>query len=178
MPLSTSGRFRVVHSGDVKIDENLDNLPQPFIVHRAQVIPGDEETVAAMRDPAFQPSETVILAEPPRLQSQPAAGSDRVEVVSYAPERIVADAELAGDGYLVLMDTYYPGWEARVDGRTVPILRANLIGRAVELPAGRHRIELDYRPQSFHLGAIVSLASLLAVAFALGWALLRRRRQR
>ena len=176
VPLSTSGRFRVVHSGDVKIYENLDNLSRPFIVHQAQVIPGDAEAVTVMRDPSFQPAQTVILAEQPRVQGQPGAGADRVEVMSYTPERVVVNAGLAGDGYLVLMDTYYPGWEARLDGQPVPIYRANLIGRAVELPAGRHQIEFDYRPQTFRLGAIISLVSLVLVAIGLAWALLRRRK--
>ncbi len=182
--LSTSGHFRLVYSGDVKIYENLDNLPRAFIVHQAQVLAEDTEIVAAMRDPSFDPTSTVILAQPAGLQDEittagksPAAqqvsvGNNSVKIVSYAPEQVVLDADASAPGYLVLADTYYPGWEASVDGQSVPIYRANLIARAIELPAGRHRIEFNYRPRPFYIGAAISLVSLLAVVIGLLWSVL------
>ncbi|MCK4299746.1 MAG: hypothetical protein KAX80_09440, partial [Planctomycetes bacterium] len=59
--VSTEGRFQLVHSGDVKIYENLDSLPRAFVVHRARVL-DDEAAIAAMKDPAFRPENEVILA--------------------------------------------------------------------------------------------------------------------
>jgi uncharacterized membrane protein YfhO len=49
---------------------------------------------------------------------------------------------------LVLHDTYYPGWIAEVDGRSVPILRADVLFRGVELDAGRHRVVFRFAPLS------------------------------
>jgi len=51
--VSTAGHFRLVHSGDVKIYQNLDVLPRAFVVHRARVIEDDEAAVAAMQDESF-----------------------------------------------------------------------------------------------------------------------------
>ena len=171
--LPTSGNFRLVYSGDVKIYENLDNLPRAFTVHEARVIGDAAETIAAMRAPAFQPDTTVILSESPNLQGEKTAEGETVEIVTYAPEHVVLDVEATGDGYLVLTDTYYPGWRARVDGEEVPIFRANLTSRAVELPAGRHRVEFEYRPRVLYLGLAISLGSLLLVVFGLIWTALR-----
>ena len=70
------------------------------------------------------------------------------------------------DGYLVVADTWYPGWVASVDGTEVPIERANLLFRAVRVPAGDHVVEFRYGPESVRLGAIVSGVSIV-VAFAL-----------
>ena len=171
--LPTSGNFRLVYSGDVKIYENLDNLPRAFIVHKARVIGDDAEAIAAMRASPFQPDATVILSESPKLQGEEAAEDETVKVVTYAPEHVILDVEATGDGYLVLTDSYYPGWEARVDGEPVPIYRANLTSRAVELPAGRHQVEFEYRSHVLYLGLAISLGSLLLVMFGLVWAAVR-----
>ena len=195
--VSTEGRFRVVHSGDVKIYENLDSLPRAFAVHRARVL-DDEAAIAAMKDPAFRPEQEVILApttQPLRRDCQipqlgcsdklSTAGSgdpagalagDEVEVLSYEPERIVISANLAEEGYLVLTDAYYPGWRALTDGLETPIYRANLLFRAVYLPAGQHRVEFIYDPTSFKLGAAISLTALLGLAAGLAVLTGRRRK--
>jgi uncharacterized membrane protein YfhO len=98
-----------------------------------------------------------------------------VKIVSYEPERVIIEADLASEGYLILTDTYYPGWRARVDGKESPIMRANLLFRAISLPAGQHEVEFSYEPASSKIGAAVSLATLLAIVVGLGWWLIRRR---
>ncbi len=172
--VSTEGRFRLVHSGDVKVYENLDSLPRAFVVHRAQVL-DDEAAIAAMQDPAFRPENEVILASgrrevlslpfiPPRAGGdEGGVGKDEVELLSYEPERVVISANLAADGYLVLTDAHYPGWRALTDGLETPIYRADLLFRAVYLPAGQHRVEFIYDPLSFKLGAAISLVALLGL---------------
>jgi uncharacterized membrane protein YfhO len=52
----------------------------------------------------------------------------------------------------LLLDTYFPGWKATVDGRTTPIYRADYNFRAVSLPEGAHTVTFTYRPLSFRLG--------------------------
>jgi len=67
-------------------------------------------------------------------------------------------------GWLVLNDTYYPGWRAAVDGQPAEILRANALARAVAVPAGEHRVEFVYDPLSVKIGALVSLVTLCVIA--------------
>jgi len=161
--VSTEGRFRLVHSGDVKIYENLDGPPRAFVVHRARTL-DDEATIAAMKDPAFRPEEEIILAPGEQgVLSLEATGEDRVEILSYEPERIVISAELGEEGYLVLTDAHYPGWRCIVDGLEIPIYRADLLFRAVYLPAGQHRVEFVYDPLSLKVGAAISLVALLSL---------------
>jgi len=63
----------------------------------------------------------------------------------------------------VLADSWYPGWNAFVNGQPAPIQRANVIFRAVRIEPGTHDIVFEYRPLSFALGASISAASLLIV---------------
>lgn len=77
----------------------------------------------------------------------------------------MVEAVAGRDGYLVLGESWAPGWRAWVDGRAAPILRANSVHRAVAIPPGRHQVEFRYVPADFRLGLYVSgvaLAVLLA----------------
>ncbi|MBC8249650.1 MAG: YfhO family protein [Anaerolineales bacterium] len=169
MVVSTEGRFRLVHSGDVKIYENLDNLPRAFVVHRARVL-DDEAAIVAMKDPSFRPEKEVILASGGQGVLSPRdGGGDEVEILSYEPERVVISANLAEEGYLVLTDAYYPDWQVLTDGLETPIYRTNLLFRAVYLPAGQHRVEFIYDPLSFKHGAVISLTALLGLVAGIAW---------
>jgi uncharacterized membrane protein YfhO len=65
---------------------------------------------------------------------------------------------------VVIVDAYDPGWRAWVDGRETSVLRANVAFRAVAVGAGRHEVELRYRPRALGAGIAVSALSLLALA--------------
>ena len=177
--ISDQGRFRLAHSGDVKIYENLDVLPRAFIVHRA-VVAGDDETVLAlMQDAAFDPVVEIVLTADERkrqlvgvIGEQAIGDSASTHIVSYKPEAVEIEAELTTPGYLVLTDAWYPGWEATVDGEPAPIQRADLLFRAVALDAGRHRIVFTFRPVSLRTGAGVSLAGLVGLIVVVAQSLL------
>ena len=76
---------------------------------------------------------------------------------------------------LVCLDTYAPGWEVKVDGRPNKILRANYMFRAVALSAGEHKVEFNYLPRSFVVGAMVSGLTLLALGVSLSFTVKGRR---
>lgn len=165
--LSTIGRYRLVHSGDVKIYENLDNLPRALVVGHARAVSSDEEALAAMRAPEFRADRVVILHDAadvaePGGDTGPAR-TGRADVLVYEPERVVVRTESVGDAYLVLADTWYPGWAAMIDGRSAPIMRANLVFRAVALPPGVHEVEFRYDARVVKLGAVVSGATLIGM---------------
>jgi uncharacterized membrane protein YfhO len=77
--------------------------------------------------------------------------------VSYQRNAVEIEVESPEGGILVLHDIYYPGWEATVNGARQPILRANVLFRGVEVPAGRHKVAFEFRPLS--LGNLVAAAS-------------------
>jgi uncharacterized membrane protein YfhO len=80
----------------------------------------------------------------------------------------------AADGYLLLADAWYPGWRASVDGREAPILRADLVFRAVFLAAGDHVVQFNYAPQSFQMGLWVSVTAILVLVAVWTWGWLTR----
>ncbi len=153
--ISDRGRFRLVHSGDVKVYENLDVLPRAFIVHRARALdafPAD-----------FDPKAEIIVEGGPELDVH-AGGPESVRITACEPERVEIEVKMTAPGYLVLTDAHYPGWRAWVDGREVSIATANLLFRAVYLEVGEHRVEFRFQPRSLWLGAVISLGALVGIA--------------
>jgi uncharacterized membrane protein YfhO len=99
-----------------------------------------------------------------------AARPERVvpaKLVHYDANRVEIVAETPGPAVLVLADTYYPGWQAIVDGRAAPVLAANGLVRAVPLPdGGRHVVEIRFRPPLVLAGGLMSLGSIALLGLA------------
>lgn len=69
-----------------------------------------------------------------------------VRIVRYTDTEIEIEAVSPDGGYVVLNDVWHPWWFAAVDGRPAPVLRANVLFRAVPVPAGTSRVSLTFRP--------------------------------
>jgi hypothetical protein len=92
-----------------------------------------------------------------------------VTIVAEEPEALTVETSSSGPAYLVLSDSFDPGWSATLDGRPVPIRPAYLAFRAVYLPAGTHRVEFTYRPAGFRAGLILSSIGLTVCLVLLVW---------
>ncbi|MCB9422555.1 MAG: YfhO family protein [Ardenticatenaceae bacterium] len=155
------GHYRLLHSGDVKIYENLDVLPRAFLVADWQWVVDEETAVTHMQQPDFNPRKTAVLLGDGRLVSgQLADEGTAVSVVTYEPEQVVLQVESQSEALLVLTDTNYPGWQAAIDGQPVPIFTADVLFRAIAVPAGRHEIVFSFVSQSFVNGRLLSLLGL------------------
>jgi hypothetical protein len=89
--------------------------------------------------------------------------SGTVEIVLDQPNRIRLTLHTSQATTLLLLDTYYPGWEATVDGKPVEIRRVHRAFRGVEVQAGDHTVEWTYFPRTFVTGAALSVISLILV---------------
>jgi hypothetical protein len=96
------------------------------------------------------------------LPDQPLAA----EVTSYAPTAIDVRVEAPDAGYLVLSETWYPGWTATVNGQDTPIEMVNGAFRAVEVPVGTSQVSLRYRPLSLIWGLALAAVGLVLVVLA------------
>ncbi|MGA2181531.1 MAG: YfhO family protein [Bryobacteraceae bacterium] len=97
------------------------------------------------------------------------AAREPVAVARPDSDDVILTATLGCRGLVVLSDTMYPGWEARVDGRPVDIHEAWGALRSVAVDAGIHKVEMRYRPASVRFGAGLSAVGLLACLALLAW---------
>lgn len=84
-----------------------------------------------------------------------------VQLLSYAPNKVVLHSATDGDAYLYVSDTWYSGWRAYVDGNETRIYKANLAFRAVRIPAGQHTIVFRYLPVSLFLGLFLTVLGIV-----------------
>jgi hypothetical protein len=99
-----------------------------------------------------------------------------IKIVEVTPPFLKYESESAANGFAVFSEIYYPkGWTATIDGKEVPILRADYVLRALEIPAGKHEIEFRFEPKPYVIGNKITMASswilLLVVLGSLGWTL-------
>ncbi|MCY4107880.1 MAG: YfhO family protein, partial [Chloroflexi bacterium] len=109
------------------------------------------------------------------------AGNARGEarVVSYEAGRIGVAVDTTENAILVVGDAIYPGWKVRIDGEEAPVMRANMLFKAVPVPAGSHEVAFSYESNAFLLGTRISIASLVALlAAAVALVLWDRRKAR
>jgi hypothetical protein len=132
----------------------------------------DESALALLTAGSVDPAREVLLGSGGPPVRRPGR-AESVRLLRLAADRLVAEVELSQDGYLVFVENHDPAWQARVDGRPSPVLRANVAFLATPVPQGRHQVELRYAPNSVRLGVAVSGAGALAAATGL---LLRPRR--
>lgn len=130
----------------------------------------------------LNPATTAVLstqgmgenAEPKDIRT----GEGLIYLTEYAPNALRYVSESNEGGLGVFSEIYYPnGWKAFVDGEEVPVLRANYVLRAIEIPAGRHEITFRYDPPVFKTGKILSRVSSILIFALLALALLQYARQ-
>ncbi len=127
-----------------------------------------EATANAVRDVSFDPRRELLMepvpgrAEPP--SGSRAAAATRCEITSYGDGRVVIEVDQTDPAPVALLDAYFSGWTATVNGNPAPIYPAWGFARAVPLPAGRSAVEFRYRVPGFRTGLLFTAAAALLVA--------------
>ncbi len=193
------GQFRtkpqykpVFRDAESVVYQNTAALPRAYVVTRAIERTASNSILADMLERSFDPHEEVLLEDPAQAGFQagaqspgrvPALASQRplfrpAQVSEPSAQDTLVDYDAPESGYLVLTDSYYPGWQAYLDGKVVPVYRANYLFRAVRAPAGKHQVQFRYEPPLLELGLKVSVATLLGLAALVAvpelWAAVRR----
>jgi len=155
------------------IYRNDDALPRAFAVYQAKVLDRRDWARFAAELQSLDPRQTVLLEEtpvslPPGQEPCPKCLGDEVRRLDYTPNQVTIQVLMADDGFLVLGDSYFPGWQAAVDGQESKIYRADGNFRAVAVPAGEHKVVFKYSPLSFRLGLFTSAMAAIVVLLALG----------
>jgi hypothetical protein len=153
-----------------------DYYPRALWAGQAEAVDSVEEAIALGRAGDYDPTEVIYL----ELTDHPASVTGRADsrgsarITTYLPQQVVIEVNAPASGWVYLDDVWYPGWQAKVNGRSTPLYRANGAFRAVPVPAGQAIVEMTYQSTYLNAGVGVALATFVTVAL-LVW--MGRRRQ-
>lgn len=146
-----------------------------WFVDKVSYVDNANEEIDALKD--ILPTETAVVDV--RFKEQLKGVTEgykdslsTVRLTSYEPNRLVYETSSPKDGVVVFSEIYYPGWQATIDGQPIDIARADYILRAMNVPAGKHTIEMWFDPTSLHTTesiAYAALAFLLIGVMILVW---------
>ena len=145
----------------VKVYENPGAFPRAWIVHEAVAIERDDQIRPTLDAANFDPGHrTLVKGTAPQLES--CEVTETASLIERQPGRVVLEADLKCRGMLIEADTFFPGWLATIDGKPARLYEAYGFLRGVVVEAGRHRIEMRYRPKSVYWGASLTALGLIA----------------
>jgi hypothetical protein len=172
---SEDSRLVMVDSGTILICQNPFAKPRAFMSYRTEVAKNDSDLIRKLLSPDLD-GFTAFFEQPPiaHLERFPQPIRNEVKPIKIEDNALTFDVTTDSSGYLILSDTYYPGWICTIDSREVAIQRTNYSMRAVYLPAGRHLVHYEFKPYTYEIGKWVSLLTLLGVCVTFGVSLRRR----
>jgi O-antigen/teichoic acid export membrane protein len=174
-----NARYTLVYEEEVRIYRNDDYLPRAFVVYTAEVIEDDESMRQELQ--RLDPRERVLLSSrPPDEYLQPSSNGlsepvPQVRILNYDINDVLVEADVPRAGWLVLADSYFPGWKAFLrlaedQEQELEIYRADYNFRAVHLEPGHNVVRFRYSPMSFKLGLYASfMAAVVVLAVAGFW---------
>lgn len=162
-------------AGSAYIYRGTGARPRARLLGRPVYAAGEAEAMTALDRLGHEVVDRLVVEDPDRPLAagsgpDPDPGrSGTARIVRDEPEHVVVTVDSRADAYLVLADTFDPGWSATLDGRSVPIRAAWVAFRAVFVPAGHHAVVFRYEPAGFRLGLATSVLGALVALGCLLW---------
>jgi len=165
-------KYTLAYESDTAlIFENRAARPRAYLAASALPVAPDDWAITRLTDRPLDLASTVLVERPAdagativdRATVEPLAAHEGAEIIRAHPDEVVVRVRADAPRYLVLADSYSPGWHATVDGAPVTIERANYLFRAVAVPAGDHTVVWQYRPTSLLVGGAVSVGAVLVM---------------
>jgi len=143
--LRSDNLVKIFQEGETRVYENKKTLPRAFFVERVKTAAGKKEAIEEMFKEDFNPAETAVVEAENSLgvnrNPPPRWTKGKAEVVNYSENQVVIQTDNLGNGFLVLTDSFYPSWHAKIDGRETIIYRTDFAFRGIIVPKGKHTIE-------------------------------------
>jgi len=162
-----------------QVQRNPSALGNAWFVNEVQKVQNPDQEINALT--GLNPTTTAVVdaSKFPLAKTSYNAPGSTIILTKYEPDALTYRATATADAFVVFSEIYYAdGWNAYLDGKLVPHLRANYVLRAMPLPAGTHTIEFKFEPTEYAIGNTVSLVSSVLLILLLVGAVVYAVRQK
>jgi hypothetical protein len=163
-------QFTEIYNDEVLIYKNNKSFPRAYVVHEIVWSDDEESTIKEMKLAGFDPRKVaVITSKEKQLVLEQKNNLDKVDWVSQSDSKLVLNTASDSDGYLVISNIFYPGWNVYVDDKKENVYQTDLAFSGLFLPKGNHLVIFRYEPFSYTLGFFVSLSTVGMVLIFWFW---------
>jgi hypothetical protein len=146
--------------GPLILYERSNPVARAFFVDRVVTVRSPEEALTAMDDLDMR---SAAVVETDAAIPQTTAPGDAIRDIDASPGSLHFSTHTRGQRFAVVSEVWHPGWSASVDGHPVSLRRTDHALLGLEIPPGKHRVDLSFTPPAWKLGICISLASLVVV---------------
>ena len=162
-------KYLITQDGQHAIPRNT-ALGNAWFVSSIKVVENADEEIQYLGNESFNPKEIAVVDVSKFDVPLAKENTGKITLTSYEPNHLVYETKNASDGFAVFSEIYYPkGWNAYIDGVKSEYIKANYLLRAMNIPAGDHKVEFKFEPASFYTGEKIALVfSILLTLIVLG----------
>ena len=162
----TGGKDEILlnnNSTKITVSKSVDYYPRVFVVGKTIVLNNKTELLGKLFSEDFDLFKEIIIEDQKKdvgnLPFEKKEINYKIKKLDYLSNKVKIAIELDNNGFLVLSDTYYPGWKAYIDNKETTIYKTDYILQSVFLEKGSHNVEFIYDPISFKIGYIITLST-------------------
>ena len=159
--------------GGLEPQLNLEAFGNAWFIDSLKLVSTPDEELAALSQINLKNSAVLLAATANEMNMKNTFlvdSSQKVELVSYAPNKLVYKTSSKSPGFLVFSEVFYRGnqdWLSFVDGQVQPHVKVNYVLRGMPIEAGTHEVVFEFKPTSVEKGQYIDLASSIALALLL-----------
>ncbi len=149
-------------AGSLRIFRNPTAFPRAFLVSAWKPCSAEQASEWIRSGEVDLRHEAMVMDA--RLEQAGVKLDGRVKIERYDLHEVIVSVETESPAMLVMSDTFFPGWQAKIDGKAESIHRVNIMMRGVMVPPGRSEVQMIYRPLSVELGLFCTFFAVLVLA--------------
>lgn len=141
-----------------------------WFVDKINFVKGNAEEMQAIS--SFDPRKEAFVNQQYqneiKAKTSSSATTGEIKLTSYHPDKMQYEYTATNDAFAVFSEVFYDkGWKAYVDGKEIPIIRADYLLRALQLPSGTHKVEFIFDPESHKMGNLLTLISSIILGLGI-----------
>jgi len=180
-PIKDTVSFTEVYKGKSIVYQNKFAMPRAFFTNEYKVETG-LNILQNIKEAKFNPYQLAFLEKDINQKIDKPDSTVFARISKFSIHNIEYDVNASGNNLLVLDEVYYPaGWKAFIDGKETEFYKTDYLLRSVVVPAGKHKVEFVFHPDTYYLGKSISIGAnliLIFILFAGGLGIYRQRKNK